>query len=1284
LTVGFTSVWRGGRHRAARLVAALGMLVLALLAGSGSAQALLQRGHVSAGMTIGTLGGGSGQLKEPSAVAVNESTGNLYVADRGNNRIEQFKANGEFVSVFANVKGAKVAHPEAIAVDNSHQGNPGEDPSAGDVYVVQSGHVFKYDAEGKYLATLIEKEQKEEFGAPEGVAVDQQGQVWLIFAEDEVVTFDDGRPNMRLSEETFESELEPVRSGLGVDSHDDLYVRYEPAEASEEGTRGCRRASCFAGKLSGLGEPLRELSPGEPLIVQEDGENTSGLGVDETNDDVYLNNVTSLAAFDSTGQLIQRFGSGVLKEGTGVTVDAKTDTVYAADAQTGTIDVFEPAPAGPPTIDSVDTHSVSTDEAQLEAQIDPVGSTTSYFVQYSTAPCTGSATSCGESFSCASGPATCGQLPQPAGSLASGFGAQLASVALGGLAPGTTYYVRFVAQNEDGRAISEEHSFLTPPEAGLTLVDGRAWELVSPAEKFGNQIEPIRREGGLVQASISGNAVTYVANGAVSRDSAGNRGPEPNQVFSSRDPVLGWSAEDITTPNTEATGVNAGHQGGEYRVFSSNLALSIVEPFDKNRFAAPPLSPALTEREKTEGQERTLYVRADAPVTPEGSEQSTYEQAQKNGKALGNAGFLALVTDVDAPGVMLNSTTFSQTLKFAGATPDLSHVVFDSKVPLTSPSPGSGEQLYEWAAGILKPVSVLPASETGAGAPTLGYLGTSVSHAISDDGSRIFWTSGSSGGGFLYMRDMAGEQTTRIDVVDPEEAQQGVVATGPEKPEFQTASADGSRVLFTDTQKLVSGASAAEKHPDLYAYDVAARKLEDLTVDHTTDAHKIQEHADVKELLLGASDDATNVYFAANGILDTTENARHERAIAGNCSAELREGAEGKCNLYFDHYNGTSWDAPKFIATVSNEDGADWERGHTGIDYLSRHTAGTSPDGDYLAFMSDTRLTGYDNTDANSAHADEEVFLYSTRANRIVCASCNPSGARPKGVHDVEGSGEGIGLLVDRPQAWIEEQEENRLDNWLAGSLPGWTPVETEYTYYRSRYLSDSGRLFFNSPDALSSQDVNGKEDVYEYEPEGVPRGQHSCADSSATFSAAAGGCVGLVSSGTGSAESTFLDAGLRGGENADGSDRTEGGGDVFFLTAAPLALQDSDTNFDIYDAHECTTASPCVHPTSVTTSPCGDEASCKAPYSPPLSSAPAPAGGASSGNVTTRSGGSVLGNKTVVTKPLSRAQKLAKALKACKKLKQKKRRPACEKVARKKYGTKAKAKHKSSKRGKK
>jgi hypothetical protein len=150
--------------------------------------------------------------------------------------------------------------------------------------------------------------------------------------------------------------------------------------------------------------------------------------------------------------------------------------------------------------------------------------------------------------------------------------------------------------------------------------------------------------------------------------------------------------------------------------------------------------------------------------------------------------------------------------------------------------------------------------------------------------------------------------------------------------------------------------------------------------------------------------------------------------------------------------------------------------------------------------------------------------------------------------------------------------------------------------------------LFFNSDDALVPQDVDGTWDVYEYEPAGYTNeeGKVQCTAGGASFSERSDGCVGLISSGASSEESGFVEA-------------SESGGEVFFLTSAQLSLQDKDSVPDVYDAHECTVASPC-YPVGVRQSPaCETEASCKASPSPQpvIFGAPSSATFLGAGNIT-------------------------------------------------------------------
>jgi hypothetical protein len=99
----------------------------------------------------------------------------------------------------------------------------------------------------------------------------------------------------------------------------------------------------------------------------------------------------------------------------------------------------------------------------------------------------------------------------------------------------------------------------------------------------------------------------------------------------------------------------------------------------------------------------------------------------------------------------------------------------------------------------------------------------------------------------------------------------------------------------------------------------------------------------------------------------------------------------------------------------------------------------------------------------------------------------------------------------------------------------------------------DNGRVFLNVVDSLVSADSNGTWDVYQYEPAGLG----SCgASGSAMVSRLAGGCVGLISSGTAEGDATFFDASVS-------------GNDVFFLSPAQLSVLDVDTLDDVYDARD-------------------------------------------------------------------------------------------------------------------
>ena len=170
-------------------------------------------------------------------------------------------------------------------------------------------------------------------------------------------------------------------------------VNFEDTCASETGSR---LRNVVAGKVGG---------EGEVLLSALDPQETGGLAVEPASGVVYVDNGSSVGAFDPSGSLIRRFGEGHLTGGAGVAVDAKGD-VYVADRASDEVDVFTPAPAGPPAVDRLEAQNLPAADAgaavRFSAQIAPDGADTHYYFQYWTG-----------SVDCASEPGACTDIPAP-------------------------------------------------------------------------------------------------------------------------------------------------------------------------------------------------------------------------------------------------------------------------------------------------------------------------------------------------------------------------------------------------------------------------------------------------------------------------------------------------------------------------------------------------------------------------------------------------------------------------------------------------------------------------------------------------------------------------------------------------------------------------------------------------------------------------------------------------------------------------------------------------------
>jgi hypothetical protein len=397
--------------------------------------------------------------------------------------------------------------------------------------------------------------------------------------------------------------------------------------------------------------------------------------------------------------------------------------------------------------------------------------------------------------------------------------------------------------------------------------------------------------------------------------------------------------------------------------------------------------------------------------------------------------------------------------------------------------------------------------------------------------------------------------------------------------------------------------------------------------------------------------DGAYLYFVAEGKLAAGAEARKcDAAPEGSLRGEEEEGkapVSYGCNLYLIHEGSTSLVTVllagddeftgNLFSTPQPKKG-DWRP------VLGYRSAEITPDGQSLIFMSNRQLTSYQNVnrqgecgplEEHPTHSCAEIYIFNAQGTKIACASCAPSGVPPvkaKDTFNLEGG---------------------------ATYLPG---DFGSITHMRRLISADGNRVFFNSDQPLSPQDKNGVQDVYEWEQEGEGE-EGRCAHGSASNG---GGCVSLLSGGTSTSDSLLIDA-------------DETGDNVFFVTRAALVPGGGNGEKpNVFDAR-VNGGFKGAPGGIVQTEECKSAEACKPPAGePPVESFPASAAFSGAGNLT-----APLEVKPPVEKPaprkLTRAQELAKALKACRK-QVKRKRAGCVKQAHRRYGPiKQKAKRKRS-----
>jgi PKD repeat protein len=273
----------------------------------------------------GSQGSGTGQLYAPGLLSL-DSSGNIYVADINNLRIQEFNSNGAYINQFGMSYGSKngsLSYPHSAAVDRS-----------GNVYVADTGNyrIQKFDSEGNYITQWGSKSIGDgKVFVPYGIAIDSSSNVYVSDTDgDRIVKFNsNGRyiTQWGYSGRSNKQFYDP--KGIAIDSSGNVYV----ADTSNHRIQKFDSNGNYLMLFGATGADSGQLVYPRGVAVDSSG----NIYVADTDNN-------RIQKFDKSGNYITQWGSRGSGDGQfmlpiGVTVDS-SGNVYVSDTGNNRIQKF--------------------------------------------------------------------------------------------------------------------------------------------------------------------------------------------------------------------------------------------------------------------------------------------------------------------------------------------------------------------------------------------------------------------------------------------------------------------------------------------------------------------------------------------------------------------------------------------------------------------------------------------------------------------------------------------------------------------------------------------------------------------------------------------------------------------------------------------------------------------------------------------------------------------------------------------------------------------------------
>ncbi|MGA7705656.1 MAG: hypothetical protein WB998_12260 [Solirubrobacteraceae bacterium] len=1169
-----------------RVVATLLASICALAAlalGGGTAQAAIT--HPYTGTSFGPNGTGAGNFGRVVGVAVDSRDGDVFVLDNSEGgRVYKFDASGEPVdfsgsgtNVIEGVGSANDAEEE-VAVDGS------TGPDAGDIYVANNKGVRIYGETGALLEELTGGEMC-------GVAVDQSGNVYVGIYPETVRRYAPSSSPVTNSDEDASIVGVSYVCNVAADEAGDVYV------------------ASFSGGITKYDAlQFGSLAPAGASI---DG-SARTLAVDQASKEVFADSSRVVVQYDTSVEPAKMLDSsggsgapGALVGSYGVAVNAGGE-LYVGDG--GRVEIF----GGLESVPGVQTEaagSLTASQATLHGSVEPSGvEVTSCVFEYGegsldhSVPCTPappytgspvevsavlSALSPGatyryriaastlhgtyqgeeQSFTTA-GPKVSSESVENIGAgsvslgayigaggetttyrveygMSSAYGTTTAPVELEGneafvqvpirgLAPKTTYHFRFVAVNALATTYGEDTTFTT-------------------AEVITNEsVSQVGSTNATIRAEIDprGILTSYEVEYGTSTAYGSSTSPVDIGAGEARVPVVAHLSElqpGIAYHFRFVAISGQGNAVGADTVFSTHV-LSISDLPDGRNYEM--VTPADNQGAEVyapqdaghEGQDTIFNAEYPFAAAADGRAVTYIGSPTSGGNGnQGNGGGNQFLARRNADGswtqINLQPNGYPHPL-YAAFSPDLRYGVVSSPEPLTAdapPEPFDGLYLRDNDSGSYQ--SLLTRTPPNRS----GYeFGSPARHYAPDELGEAGWPEHFAGGSADYSHLLfEANDVLASGAVDPGERSNNlyewvggelhtvnILPDGGAAPNASFGSEEQSSGAHADFSHVISSDGSHIFWTDLTKETIYVRE----------DGVRTEQIAEGATYLTASANGSRVLYTKAGDLYEDDLEDGITRDLAPGAEALGIAGASedlgyvylvgrgslapgstaGDSNLYLLH-NGQT----RFIGSLNgtyeelyNGEVRPWQSD------MGLRDAEVTPSGHDLVFMAESSLTGYDNVNSKGVEVPE-VYVFDADSGALSCVSCDPSGVAPT-VHYGSRAGSAGGLLA----------------------------ISGQMTYQLRTISEDGSRVFFESAQPLVPQAQNGRLNLYEWERDKAG----SCGD--------ADGCIYLLSSGTSSGASYFIDAGAN-------------GDDVFMMTRSALVEADGNEYNDIYDVRIGATIPP-------------------------------------------------------------------------------------------------------------